>query len=151
MHIYRLCKEKYANLDGYGTFLYGGRWNSPGKAAVYTAENRALATLEFLVGVEHHRALGKLVMLILEVPDKLGREIIAENELPKAWRQFPAPQSLANLGDNWVQSNKACLQKVPSVHVPEEHNYLLNPRHDDFSKIKLWAQKDFSFDDRLLS
>lgn len=151
MHIYRLCKEKYATLDGYGAFLYGGRWNSPGKAVVYAAENRALAALEFLVGVEHHRALGKLVMLTIEIPDALAQETIAQNELPDEWRQFPAPQTLANLGDRWLQSNKTCLLIAPSVHVPEEHNYLLNPRHADFTQIKVLEQKAFRFDDRLLS
>jgi len=151
MHIYRLCKEKYAALDGYGAFLYEGRWNFPGKAVVYAAENRALAALEFLVGVEHHRALGKLVMLTIEVPDASTHEIITQSELPDRWRQFPALQILAELGDKWLQRNKACLLIVPSVHVPEEHNYLLNPRHVDFTQIKVLEQKAFRFDDRLLS
>jgi len=151
MHIYRLCKEKYTALDGYGAFLYGGRWNMPGKAVVYAAENRALAALEFLVGIEHHRELGKLVMLTIEVPDALKPAIIPENELPENWRHFPPPQALAKLGDAWLQSGKTCSLKVPSVHIPEEHNFLLNPRHADFAQIKVLEQKEFQFDGRVLS
>jgi RES domain-containing protein len=151
MHIFRLCKEKYTALDGYGAFLYGGRWNSPGKAVVYGAENRALAALEFLVGIEHHRELGKLVMLTIEVPEGLKHEEIPQNELPENWRQFPAPQLLAKLGDEWLQRGTACLLKVPSVHIPEEHNYLLTPRHPDFAQIKVLEQKPFQFDDRVIS
>ncbi len=150
MHIYRLCKEKYTALDGYGAFLYGGRWNTPGKAVVYAAENRALAALEFLVGIEHHRELGKLVMLTIEVPDALKPEIISENELPENWRHFPAPQALAKLGDAWLQSGKTCFLKISSVHIPEEHNFLLNPRHADFTQIKVLEQKAFQFDGRVL-
>ena len=150
MHIYRLCKEKYATLDGYGAFLYGGRWNSPGKPVVYAAENRALAALEFLVGMEHHRGVGKLVMLTIEIPEELKSETISQNKLPDEWRQFPAPQSLAKLGNEWLQNGKSCLMIVPSVHVPEEYNYLFNPRHADFAQIKVLEQKAFRFDDRLL-
>ncbi len=151
MHIYRLCKEKYAALDGYGAFLYGGRWNFPGKAVVYAAENRALAALEFLVGMEHHRAVGKLVMLTIEIPEELKGETISQNKLPDEWRQFPAPQSLAKLGDEWLQNGKSCLMILPSVHVPEENNYLFNLRHTDFARIKVLEQKSFRFDDRLLT
>ncbi len=151
MYLYRLCKEKYATLDGYGAFLYGGRWNSAGRPLVYTAENRALAALEFLVGVEQHREMGPLVMLTLQVPDDIKYEALESKELPTAWRRFPALQHLAKRGNEWLGQNKTCLLKVPSIHVPEEYNYLLNPLHTDFTKIQVIGQKAFYFDDRLLT
>ena len=141
MRIYRLCKEKYAELDGYGAFLYGGRWNFPGKPVVYAAENRALAALEFLVGVEHHRALRQLLMLTLEIPDTIKCESLIQTDLSAGWRYFPAPQSLAKLGDEWLKRNQTCLLKLPSVHVPEEHHYLLNPRHVDFKAVQMKEKK----------
>ncbi len=150
MHIYRLCKEKYTNLDGHGAFLYGGRWNLPGKAVVYAAENRALAALEFLVGIEQHRALGKLLMLTIELPDDLPYEEISIRELPPGWRQFPAPQLLAQKGNAWLERQQTCWLRVPSVQVPEEHNFLLNPGHPDFTRIKIGEQKEFLLDERLL-
>lgn len=150
MYIYRLCKEKYATLDGYGAFLYGGRWNFPGKAVVYTAENRALAALEFLVGVEHHRELGALLMLTIEVPSALTVSVIHDSQLPENWRAYPAAQAVTQLGDEWAGRGEACLLKVPSVHVPEEHNYLINPRHADAHKIKVINKIPFRFDDRFL-
>ncbi len=150
MHIYRLCKESYATLDGYGAFLYGGRWNFPGKAVVYTAENRALAALEFLVGVEHHRALGTLLMLTIQVPDELAVNVVEETYLPAGWRAYPAAQTVTQTGDAWAGKGETCVLKVPSVHVPEEYNYLLNPRHPDISRVTITDKKIFRFDDRFL-
>ncbi|MDF9796988.1 RES domain-containing protein [Catalinimonas alkaloidigena] len=150
MYIYRLCKAQFTALDGYGAFLYGGRWNLPGKAVVYTAENRALAALEFLVGVEHHRQLGELTMLTIEVPDNVKKETIGIKNLPDGWWEFPAPQSVARLGEAWLEKGKFCVLKVPSVHIPDEYNYLINPRHPDFGKISVAEQKPFGFDHRLM-
>lgn len=150
MKLFRLCKEKYDGLDGYGAFLYGGRWNLPGRAVVYTAENRALAVLEFLVGIEQSRNVGAMLMLTLQVPDQLKIEIMREADLPAYWREFPAPEALASMGGAWLEKGETCLLRVPSVHVPEEYNYLINPRHTDFSSIRVIEKKPFRFDDRLM-
>lgn len=150
MYIYRLCKAQYPTLDGYGAFLYGGRWNLPGKAVVYTAENRALAALEFLVGVEHHRQLGALSMLTIEVPESVSIATVDVKKLPEGWWEFPAPQSVARIGEEWLNEAKHCVFKVPSVHIPDECNYLLNPRHPDFQKITVVENKTFGFDHRLM-
>ncbi|MDB6167136.1 MAG: hypothetical protein JWQ83_2276, partial [Lacunisphaera sp.] len=39
--------------------------------------------------------------------------------------------------------------RVPSVVVPGEFNYLLNPAHPKFAKIKVGKPETFSFDPRL--
>ncbi|WP_367268713.1 RES domain-containing protein, partial [uncultured Sphingomonas sp.] len=36
MIVHRLCKAAHAALDGEGARMWGGRWNSPGRAMVYT-------------------------------------------------------------------------------------------------------------------
>jgi RES domain-containing protein len=38
---------------------------------------------------------------------------------------------------------------VPSVVIPEEFNYLINPRHPDFNALKIGPAEPFSFDMRL--
>lgn len=38
---------------------------------------------------------------------------------------------------------------VPSVLVPTETNYLINPNHPDFPKISIGNPEDFQFDPRL--
>ena len=47
--VFRVCRARYARLDGTGAQLAGGRWNSPGRAVVYMAESIALAVVENLV------------------------------------------------------------------------------------------------------
>jgi len=48
---FRLVDEDYLEsaFSGDGARLYGGRWNAPGVAMVYTAQSLSLAQLELLV------------------------------------------------------------------------------------------------------
>jgi RES domain-containing protein len=57
--VFRVCRARYARLDGAGAKLAGGRWNSPGQAVVYMAESIALAVLENLArsSTSNRRAL----------------------------------------------------------------------------------------------
>ncbi len=54
---YRLVAPKWAAsaLSGEGARLYGGRWNSPGRAMVYLSTSRALAALELRVFGAHRQ------------------------------------------------------------------------------------------------
>ncbi|HUN03492.1 MAG TPA: RES family NAD+ phosphorylase, partial [Niabella sp.] len=50
MIVYRLANSEYKDdLSGYGSFLYGGRWNSRGLYALYATEHISLAVLEIVV------------------------------------------------------------------------------------------------------
>jgi RES domain-containing protein len=46
----------------------------------------------------------------------------------------PGPAS-HSLGGSWLELDESAVLKVPSVVIPEEHNYLINPAHPDFEKI----------------
>ena len=149
MYFYRLCKAKYPPLEGYGAYLYGGRWNSPGRAVIYAAANRALAALEFLTGVERYTALGPLQMVTIEVPD-YTISLLNHDELPENWRTYPASQGTKMLGDAWLHKAESLCLKVSSVLIPEEHNILINPLHPDFNSVKIIDSKSFTCDSRLL-
>jgi len=49
LETWRVIKRKYLEsaFDGEGARRSGGRWNSPGRPAIYTAESSALAILSF--------------------------------------------------------------------------------------------------------
>jgi RES domain-containing protein len=47
--VWRLARLAHVTLDGEGARLAGGRWNSRGRAAVYTSSRLSLAALELLV------------------------------------------------------------------------------------------------------
>ncbi|HUS34250.1 MAG TPA: RES family NAD+ phosphorylase, partial [Verrucomicrobiae bacterium] len=71
--------------------------------------------------------------------------------LPKNWQHEPPPPSLQRLGDDWIKSATSAILAVPSVIIPGEHNYLLNPHHPDFRKIRIDPPTDFTFDPRLFA
>ena len=58
---WRITKRKHARsaFTGEGARLYGGRWNSPGTAIIYTAESQSLAVLEILVHLDSPELLKK--------------------------------------------------------------------------------------------
>lgn len=58
--------------------------------------------------------------------------------------------ALQELGDAWYQARKTVGLIVPSAHVPEEHNVLLNPTHPSFGELQITYERTFSYDRRLL-
>ncbi len=150
MIVYRICNKLYANdLQGIGAKMYGGRWNNVGNAVVYTSSSRALAALEVLVHLPS-TTLKKLdfTMVSIEIPENSVEEIFyADIKRDFQINRFSA--FFKNIGDNWLRENSSLLLKVPSVVIHEEMNYLINPNHKDFNKVKLTEMKLFRFDDRL--
>jgi RES domain-containing protein len=56
---------------------------------------------------------------------------------------------LRNLAMNCEHSGRSAVLKLPSAVVPEEFNYLLNPAHPDFGKIRIAKPRAFKADPRL--
>jgi RES domain-containing protein len=142
MRVSRLVKRAYAdNLDGTGAYLTGGRWNSKGKFVVYTASCGALAVVEYLA---HIKTLPKGLMLVLiEIPDTLKIEKV---------RAIPAdPVAFLQIGDDWLDTNATSVLEVPSVLVPRQLNYLINPKHPLAGAIQIIESNPFAFDSRLIS
>lgn len=142
---YRVCRRIHAALDGQGAFRVGGRWNSPGKHMVYMAESVALAVLENLVHMSRQDFPTGYVRITATVGDDIA--ILSEGDLrgSRSLRDF----STRALGDAWLDSQPSAVLKVRSAVVPEEWNYLLNPRHPDFSRIVVHQPEPFLFDERL--
>lgn len=135
-------------FDGEGAWRFGGRWNSPGTRVVYCSANLSLAALETLVHLNPPVAF-KSVAIELEFDDRLVETIGAKN-LPSDWTEEPPSRSTMRLGDLWVKEGRSAILEIPSAIVPSESNYLLNPSHRDFQKIKIRKPVAFSFDPRLL-
>jgi RES domain-containing protein len=135
-------------FDGEGARLHGGRWNSPGTALVYTAQSQALAALELLVHLQSSQLLVSYSSLSARFGDS-AIEVLDPARLPRGWRQFPAPVALQQIGDRWAAERRSPVLQVPSALVPDELNFLLNPAHPDFGRIRLGAPIPFEFDPRL--
>jgi RES domain-containing protein len=79
----------------------------------------------------------------------VSRREIGVDTLPATWRDYPAPEQVADVGTAWVRAGATAVLVVPSVIVPRERNFLLNPRHRDFRRIRVGAPEPFSFDPRM--
>jgi RES domain-containing protein len=69
--------------------------------------------------------------------------------LPTDWRNNPAPESLKEIGSDWIAASRFAVLRVPSVIVQTEWNYLINSSHKDFQQIKIQWDHEFSLDHRL--
>ncbi len=141
MHIIRLCRRKYSKLDGVGASISGGRWNSPKTNIVYASSCAALAVLEYRV---HTRVdPSDLLLLTIEIPDGLAVETLT-------WMPDIGTSTL--FGDKWVASERSPVLAVPSVVVPRQFNYLLNPKHPELAgSIQIVDEQPFLLDVRLFS
>lgn len=152
MILYRLCKSKYSHdLTGSGAEKTGGRWNSKGIPVIYTCESRALCVTEIAV----HTPLGLLPkdyeIVSLDIPDEISVFKIREHDLPAGWRYYPHPSAARSLGDGLFKNNKFLIIKAPSVVVPGDFNFLINPRHQDSFLVKITSVGPFEFEKRLFA
>jgi len=147
---WRIVKRKNEKtaFSGEGARLYGGRWNSPGTSMVYSAQSRSLAVLEMLVHLDTAELLDKYVFFDITV-DKSLILVLAEGDLPHNWQANPAPSRLKVIGDAWAESNASVALRVPSSVIPAEFNFLLNPKHVDFAKVRIGEPEPFRYDARL--
>ena len=135
-------------FDGEAAKNAGGRWNSPGSAVIYTASSLPLAALEVLVHLPRESILPKFVSIPVDFDEGLVTEL--KVPLPRDWRDYPAPVSTMTIGDEWLRSKASPVLRVPSVIIPDESNFLLNPAHADFPKLAIGTPKDFWLDPRLI-
>lgn len=143
--VYRVCRARYARLDGEGARLVGGRWNSPGRAVVYMAESVALAVLENLVHMSRQDFPIGYVCVSAVIPDSIGIATAQDLRLRADLWEL----SSQDLGDRWIDSKGSAVLEVPSVVVADEHIYLRNPAHPDFGRIVADPPALFHFDPRL--
>ena len=150
MIVYRVSRCVYINdLSGMGTRLFGGRWSSKGLPGLYVASSRALAVLEVLVHLQPLMIPIDYCLAEIEVPDG-SLEILDLSKLPAKWAKVSPPHELRGIGDDFLNTQKHLMLRLPSVVVPSEYNFLLNPEHPAMKKVHIIKQEPFSFDERLL-
>lgn len=58
--------------------------------------------------------------------------------LSEGWDTVPYNSTSQLLGDKWFEDGQSAVLKVPSVVVPVEWNYVLNPLHPDAEKLTIF-------------
>ncbi|HMW65957.1 MAG TPA: RES family NAD+ phosphorylase [Chitinophagaceae bacterium] len=151
MELFRIAQEKFAtDLSGNGARLYGGRWNSEGMFAVYTSASRALALLETLAHTPAKMLeVQSYVLITLYVPDTIKPVQMDIDNFPKGWDAAGVQPFTRNKGDQFLRDKKSLIMVVPSVLVPEEFNYVINPIHTAMKRIKISHKRIIQFDKRV--
>ena len=148
---WRIVKAKHAGgaFSGKGAAEHGGRWNSRGVAVVYASLTKSLAALESLV---HLNPPVRFKFVVFRIQfDDAWMEKFPLKKLPPDWQVEPPPPSTQQIGDLWVREARSAILALPSVIIPGEANFLLNPAHPDFKKISVGKPEPFAFDPRLLT
>ncbi len=135
---WRIVKARHARaaFDGEGARRYGGPWNSPGTPVVYASESRALGLLEVLAGLSSPRAVQGYLVIPVTFNSHLALDL-PPRDLPDGWRRYPPPLATQRIGDAWAAGRQSVVLRVPSALVPQESNYILNPGHPDFHRLRV--------------
>lgn len=143
-----LSKTVGEMLSGRGARLYGGRWNSKGKSVVYLSSNLGTATVEILVKLNNKSVLDQYHKLMVTFDESLMLAI-DEVDLPATWKDQNMTPITQAIGDDWVDKQESLILRVPSVAVPGEYNYLLNPEHPDRYRLGIGEISVYRMDERL--
>jgi RES domain-containing protein len=148
MIVYRISNAAYNNdISGTGAKLMGARWNSKGIPLLYTSQFISLSVLEMLVNTNFKDYAVALDLMYIKFPENQPISVIESSGLKNNWNDdFDYTRYI---GDEFINQKKSLILKVPSAVIQEEHNYLANPLHPDFKKIKIIQTKSFWPDERL--
>ncbi len=149
MRVWRIATAAHAAFDGEGARRYGSRWTPKGVAAVYASATLSLAALERFVHTDPDLEPTDLVAVLVDVDDSIPIESLDIGQLPTDWRVYPAPDALGRLGAEWLTAARTAILAVPSVVIPHERNYVLNPEHADSRRLVIGRPEPFSFDPRM--
>lgn len=149
MEVFRIGNTKYAHLlNGEGARLYGGRWNSVGTPCLYTSERISLCVLEYACNVSLDLLPVSLSITIITLPDGSWQEFKMA-DLPRGWQDTPPSADTQLWGTGKLAALSALALKLPSVVVPSEFNFIINPLHPEFKKVKIKETLPFNFDKRI--
>lgn len=149
---WRVVKARHAAqaFSGEGARRVQGRWHDAGSAVVYSSANRALGMLEVLANFSgtDRQHLPSCVLVSATIPERLV-DVLASQDLPPGWdRPAGSPEARARVR-RWLADARTVVLQVPSVLVPGEHNYLIDPNHRRFHEIRIGNPIPFAWDPRL--
>jgi RES domain-containing protein len=148
MFLYRITRKQFANLDGTGGILVAGRWHEKGHPVVYFSESRSLALLENIVHLGDYNFLpADMVVLTIKIPASTLVMDVGKKALKPDWEN--TVNITRSIGTKFLKDRKAAVLRVPTIIVPGEFNYLVNPLHKDVSKFKIINTEDFKLDRRI--
>jgi RES domain-containing protein len=148
MILFRISNQIYSqDISGKGAALFGGRWNSKGNHALYLSSHTSLAVLEILVNYSYEQLM-HTAFDIVTFEIKNDKSVESIKNLESNWRYLP--KYTKEIGDYFLMDKSKLMLKIPSAIIETEYNYLLNPEHVDFKKIKIINVSPLKLDNRLI-
>ena len=95
-----------------------------------------MASIEMIVNLPTPKLLQKYVRISAQISLDFVLELSGA-DLPEDWNSRPISPSTRVIGDRWVKEQSSAVLRLPSIVVPDEFNYLLNPVHPHFAKIEI--------------
>jgi len=151
--VWRLTRPEYAErLDGEGSKIAGGRWNSIGRSAVYTSPHLSLSVLEVYVNISQDQRddLPVLRAVRIAIPDDAAAIQVSQAQFAGFMAQSNPIAASRRMGDEWLDRNDELILEAPSILIPEETNLILNPAHPRMREVKIVSARAFHFDPRLV-
>ena len=149
MRVWRIARAAHAVFDGEGARRYGSRWTRKGLPVVFTSATLSLAALERFVHSDPDLEPLDLVAIAVDIDPGIAVTTVGTDDLPAGWRAYPARPPLSVIGERWLRSAGTAVLSVPSVVIPRERNFILNPVHTDFAALTTPIAEPFSFDPRM--
>ena len=142
--------SNHVSLSGDGGLRTSGRWHTRGRRITYCALTPAAALLEILVHleIELQDLPTRYRLLKIAAPDDIAVERLATDRLSLDWPQ--RNDITRAIGDDWLDRGPTALLVVPSAIVPETFNVLLNPMHQDATRMEIMTAGEHVIDPRLL-
>jgi RES domain-containing protein len=135
------------DTSGMGAFKWGGRWNAPGLACVYTSEHISLAILEKLVHAQQIKDMKDIALMTFKV---LQTEKLYQIDNQKLRRNWQLDYKYSQwLGSQILEHPDFIGFLAPSVIVPNEWNVILKSNLSVQDGLQLTDASMFSFDERL--
>jgi RES domain-containing protein len=147
MHVYRITRRQYANLEGIGGLFVAGRWHEKGYRVVYFSESRSLALLEYLVHLADYDLLpADIVIITLKIPSSTHIIKADPSTLKPGWEK--SMSITRSIGTEFLKNKKGPVLRVPTTIVPGEFNFVINPLHEDISNFKITNTETLILDNR---
>lgn len=148
MQIFRIGDSRHTLWDGTGATMVGGRWNSPGRPAIYGSLSYACSMLEILVHANIGRIPSTHDYVVADVPTNVPVERHDAKALPPGW-DGDDTSITHRFGDQWLTAGQTAVLVVPSVVAKQEWIAVVNPHHPDVSKILVSSRQKVIWDQRL--
>lgn len=147
--VYRVTRAIHPLFDGAGAARFGARWNSPGRAVVYTTDSYAGALLEILVHAQRLDLREPYHCIAIDIPQGVEVESVTVAEIPDGWAAADYAAS-REVGDAWFDAARSACLHVPAVTGrPFEHNVIISPGHPDARRLRIEGPYRVPWDHRL--